>query len=521
MPGMMKRYAVMVMCVLFSKFAIGAPVKAPAGTFNGKVFPDMIQYRGIPFAKPPVGQLRWKAPQKADYVENFDATEFGAKCAQPTSLFSTDTSKIVGSEDCLYLNVYKPNDDHKNLPVMVWIHGGGHITGFGNQFDPSQLTIKHNLVSVTFNYRLGPLGYLSHPAFGGDSGNFGLLDQQLALKWVKENIQAFGGDPDNITIFGESAGGASTGMQIITPSSANLFNKAILQSGPFVNDHFIISRTEADQHGEKYAANLGCTMQDKSLLNCLQKVPVLKAVVTSGVDEKASATEWGPVYGTAIVPKKARDAFASNEFNHVAIINGTNSDEGNLFAYFMALAHRLETYDDAKRNTMLQIGEENIDAVMKAYPKEDYATPAKQYAQMMTDYMFACPAYEANRALGKKVDVYAYEFSDQNAPVVLKPLPAVGDFGAYHASDIVYVFQTQFDLAGPQDLSPAQMVLSDKIQSYWANFARTGTPNADDLFKWKKYDGNDANIIDLNPGKSGYTTDFSERHKCNVWHSVL
>lgn len=343
----------------------------------------MIQYRGIPFAKPPVGPLRWKAPQKADYIKHFDATTFGAKCAQPISLFTTDTSQIVDSKDCLYLNVYKPNNDDKNLPVMVWIHGGGHITGSGNQFDPSQLTIKHNLISVTFNYRLGPLGYLSLPTFGPDSGNFGLLDQQLALKWVKENIQAFGGDPSNITTFGESTGGPSTGMQLITPSSAGLFQKAILQSGPFLNDRFIISRAEADQHGKKYAANLGCEVQDKLLLNCLQQVPELTAATTSSKDEKASATEWGPIYGTTLVPKKARDAFAPGAFNHVAIINGSNSDEGNLFAYVMALGHRLETYADAKHYTMLQIGQGNIDAVMEAYPQAAYATPAKQYARIM------------------------------------------------------------------------------------------------------------------------------------------
>ena len=207
-------------CFAFTTAASAAAevIQAPAGQFTGKVVQDTIQYQGIPYAKPPVGQLRWKAPQPVSYLNHYQATSFKSMCTQPGSLFG-GAENIRGSADCLYLNVYVPEQakPKKDLPVMVWIHGGGFLTGSGDQFDPTLLTQNQEVITVSLNYRLGALGFLSRADLDDASGNFGTLDQQLAMKWVKDNISAFGGDANNITIFGESAGGMSVGAHLLMP----------------------------------------------------------------------------------------------------------------------------------------------------------------------------------------------------------------------------------------------------------------------------------------------------------------
>lgn len=518
-----KRSGVLLAATMLSQVANATSVSAPAGNFIGKEFPEMVQYRGIPYAKAPVGELRWKTPQKIGYLENYQATEFGEKCAQPLSLFTTDKTQIVGDEDCLFLNLYKPKTDRTDLPVMVWIHGGGHITGFGDQFDTSALTANKNVITVTFNYRLGPLGYLSHPALGKESGNFGLLDQQMVMQWVKDNAEAFGGNPDNITLFGESAGGMSTGMHILTPSSKGLFNKAIIQSGPFFSQFNIASRAKADKHGETYVKHLGCdNLQGDELMSCLRDIPVEQAVLTSGLENKVSvASEWSPVYGTPIVPKGAREALQSGEFNQVPVINGSNLNEGNLFAHYMLLGGQLTSFDDVEKILSFQYGEKQAKRVQASYPSDEYKTPGAMYADIMTDIMFACPSYTTSKNLAKYVDVYTYEFSDKNAPIIHKPHPDLDGFGAYHASDIVYVLQTDFDLAAPESLNTMQKALSDQIQTYWANFAKNDTPNAEGNVSWKKGDKQNLNVLSLTPEKMNYTEDFAQRHRCDIWEPLL
>lgn len=509
-------------CLCVSAPLMAKTISAPAGIFEGISTENTEQYRGIPYAKAPIGELRWKAPQPKEYMDHFSATTFGNKCAQPVSLFTTDKEHIVGNEDCLYLNVYVPQTDKKDLPVMVWIHGGGHITGFGDQFDTSALTANQNVITVTFNYRLGPLGYLSNAKFDDASGNFGLLDQQLAMKWVKENIHSFGGDEDNITLFGESAGGMSTGAHILTPSSKPYFNKAIIQSGPFFNRVALSDRSTTDNHGELYAKRVGCDeFAGEEFTACMQDVPVAKAVMTSGVEHSTSVTEWGPVYQTAIIPQNPRQAFASGEFNQVPVINGSNLNEGNLFAHYMLLGGLLSSFDALEKMLGMQYGQEKANQIVAAYDIAKYKTAGLMYADIMTDSMFACPSYFASTNLARFADVYTYEFTDTNAPIIHKPHPDLATFGAYHASDIVYVLQTDFDLAKPGMLNENQSALSDEIQTYWANFAKNGTPNRTNTYQWKKADDGKLNVLNLNPNGLSYVFDFAKHHHCDVWEPIL
>ncbi|TCK04146.1 carboxylesterase/lipase family protein [Marinobacterium mangrovicola] len=503
-------------------------VHAPAGNFTGKAVDKTIQYQGIPFAKPPVGELRWAAPEPVEYLDDYQATRFQSICTQPGSMFGGSLESVRGSEDCLYLNVYVPRikekgeDKLESLPVMVWIHGGGFVTGSSDQFDPTRLTENQQVISVSMNYRMGPLGYLSHPQLGDASGNFGSLDQQLAMQWVKDNIESFGGDPDNITIFGESAGGMSVGTQMLMPSSRGLFQKAILQSGPFLSGSLLKKREQADAQGETYAKNSACPENSAETLSCLRALPADKAVITSGSANGVQISEWGPTYETPLVPKTAMDALASGDFNQVPVINGSNSDEGNLFAYYFAKGGMAKDYASLKSMLEFQYGPAKAAEILEAYPWSHFPSAASLYGRIMTDSMFACQAYTTSKMLADQVPVYAYEFSDQDAPILLPPSNAISQFGAYHAADIVYVFQTDFDLAKPEQLTPEQQALADQFQRYWANFARTGTPNSANDPHWKQASSEGLTYMDLNSSgvsnRAGQA--FSQAHRCELWSSL-
>lgn len=508
--------------MLIAGVAQASSVTAPAGDFTGKAVGKTMQYQGIPYAKPPVGKLRWTPPEPIAHLENYQATSFKPICTQPGSMFGGSPDNIRGQEDCLYLNVYVPEGQHESLPVMVWIHGGGFITGSGDQFDPTRLTETQQVISVSFNYRLGPLGYLSHPELGEASGNFGSLDQQLAMKWVKDNIESFGGDPDNITIFGESAGGMSVGVQMLMPASKGLFDKAIMQSGPFLTGSLLNTRSQADAQGETYAKNAGCPEDSEATLACLLDLPAGKATTISGSTQGVMVSEWGPTYETQVIPNSPNDAMASGDYNQVPVINGTNANEGNLFAYYMEKGGQLKDHAAVKAMLEQQYGADLAAEIMQVYPRSQYPSAARLYAQVMTDSMFACPAFDANKLLAEQVPVYAYEFTDQQAPILLPQSPAFANLGAYHAADIVYVFQTDFDLAKPTQLSESQKALSDQIQRYWASFARTGTPNSGDDFNWHQASVDNFTYIDLNPQQliNRQAGEFSRAHHCDLWSRI-
>src|SRR5450755_4677618 len=294
----------------------GAVVGVDTGT--------LFAYKGIPYATPPVGALRWMPPQPAAaWTMARDASNFAPHCAQGASSFGVAST----SEDCLYLNVYRPKGASP-FPVMFWIHGGALLTGEGDDYDTRAL-VAQGVAVVTINYRLGPLGFLSHPALtaegGGASGNYGLMDQQAALQWVKRNIAAFGGDPANVTIFGESAGGLSTHSQIVSPLAAGLFQKAIVESGSYSLAPPALAVAEG--WGQNFATGAGCASQTAACLRGLSVATILANAAALQVQGSTLPTVDGKVLTQTFAA-----AFASGTFNKVPMIEGTNHHEYSLLS---------------------------------------------------------------------------------------------------------------------------------------------------------------------------------------------
>src|SRR6516164_4679492 len=308
---------------LSGRDAAGGPV---AGTANGPVRGlangAVDEFLGIPYAAPPVGALRWQPPQPgASWSGVRDATRFAPHCPQPATLFGQASM----SEDCLYLNVFTPSHQQagSHFPVMVWIHGGGLVTGESNDFDPAPL-VADGATVVTINYRLGALGSLAHPALAdanGQSGDYGLMDQQAALRWVQRNIAGFGGDPRNVTIFGESAGGLAVLSQVASPQARGLFERAIIESGSYNLTQPSLS--SAETAGKAFAASAGCASQTAA---CLRSLPVSTILADQG--------GYTPNINSEVLPETLGTAFATGNFNRVPIINGTNRDEWRTFIAF-------------------------------------------------------------------------------------------------------------------------------------------------------------------------------------------
>jgi para-nitrobenzyl esterase len=481
---------------------------AGKGTLVGASTDVMRKWLGIPYAAPPVGSLRWKAPQPAANFGERDAGKFAPHCAQPASPFGQASS----SEDCLYLNVYAPASGG-GFPVMVWIHGGALLTGEGDDYDPTAL-VKQGVAVVTLNYRLGPLGFLAHPALtgegGGSSGNYGLMDQQAAIKWVKDNIASFGGDPANITIFGESAGGLSTHSQIASPLAAGLFQKAIVESGSYN----IATPTLAagETQGQSFATKAGCTDQSAA---CLRNLPVATIVANSSAIQFTGTTL--PVVDGKVLPLSLSDAFTSGKFNKVPVIEGTNQHEYSLLSAVtvdVALGHPI-TATDYPTQVNATFGATVGAAVQQAYPPASAPSPAWAYDNALTDAVFACNG----RSIAKKLTangatVYAYEFADANAPMVFAIPPRTEGYGAYHAAEIQYVWPTQQKIYSGAPFTAAQTDLSNRMVGFWTQFAKTGNPNASGS-TWPAYTAANDAYLTLAPGAIAVNTAFSAQHKCS------
>ena len=307
-------------------------VQTASGAVRGAFADDHLLFAGIPYAAPPVGPLRWRAPQPpARWQGVRDASKFGARCTQDTTN-DPDFGRSV-SEDCLTLNVWTPNSSAgRPVPVMVWIHGGGFVNGSGDIYDSRWMVAQGDIIVVTLNYRLGALGFLAHPALGAndDVGNYGFADQQAALRWVHDNIANFGGDPNKVTIAGESAGAMSVCDHLVAPGSAGLFRAAILQSGPCGAE---TDRATAEQISVAYAAAAGCA-DPATAADCLRALPVAKLTQLPVYFHLSSDGLTGPISGTAVLPTDAMTAIAAGKAARVPVLIGTNHDEYTLLAAF-------------------------------------------------------------------------------------------------------------------------------------------------------------------------------------------
>ena len=483
-------------------------VRTQAGSVRGLVAPDHRLFSGIPYAAPPVGALRWQPPQPAAEWDGFrDATRAGPRCIQDVS---NDVDRSETSEDCLTLNVWTPPAGHEPRPVMVWIHGGSFINGSGDIYDATSLTDRGDMVVVTINYRLGALGFLAHPALGptGDVGNYGLADQQAALRWVRDNIAAFGGDPDKVTIAGESAGGMAVCDHLVAPGSAGLFDAAIVQSGPCQAQYDLPA---AQRTSEKYAADAGCG-DPATAAACLRALPperLQKPVLYGriGTDQLS-----GPVTGTATLPVDPITGAAQGRAAKVPALVGTTADEFTLFTALQYIRGR--AFDAAHYPELLsQAFGPNAGAVAQQYPPEQFGGSVPlAYSAAVTDGVFACTADRLANSLSASQPVYFAEFDDPGAPAP-EPLHAAPfPVGAGHSLELRYLF----DVGGAEALDPAQQKLSQEMVGYWSRFVTTGSPASG----WPSLADGAGARMSLQPGGSRIITDFDETHRCAFWEGL-
>jgi para-nitrobenzyl esterase len=383
------------------------------GSVEGVAVAGGYAFRGLPYAAPPIGDLRWRPPQPpASWRGARDASQYAPSCPQPPNLFRPPGPE---SEDCLYLNVSTPTlRHHAERPVLVWIHGGGFTEDGALNYDGTTLAAD-GIVVVTINYRLGALGFLAHPALasrpGGPAGNYGLMDQQAALRWVRSNIAEFGGDPDNVTIAGQSAGGVSVLAHLVSPHSRGLFRRAIVESGAFALNQISLSQAEA--FGETFAAQAGC--QDQTA-ECLRRV-----TVATLVKEFPGAAIPGVVDGK-VLTESIGAALAAGHFAHVPILNGVNHNEEWIFVAGLGLAVSGGMYVPAPAPTpasyqsviasVLGVSDTRAAAIAAEYPLDAYPAAIVALSTLVSDANFACPAMQVDRWTARRVPTFAYEFDE-------------------------------------------------------------------------------------------------------------
>ena len=394
----------------------GLVVATAGGAVRGRAAAAGQEFLGIPYAAPPVGALRWQPPRPAaPWHGTRAATSYAPHCPQPPGSFGRAST----SEDCLYLNVFTPAANKaRNLPVMVWVHGGSLRTGESDDYNPAGL-VRDGVVVVTINYRLGALGFLadsalaSHP--GGPSGNYGLMDQQAALRWVQRNIRGFGGNPGDVTLFGESAGGLSTLAQLVSPGARGLFQRAIVESGTYQLTQQPLAAAESA--GKTFAAKAGCV---SNTVACLRRLPVSTILA----DDDPSG--YTPDVDGAVLAQSIKTALSDGQFNRVPVVIGTNHDEYRLFvAAFQFLGARVTAanYQSMIAST-LAVSAAIAGAIAAQYPLSRYPSPPVALGAVGTDAIFACHALTAEESLARYVPTYAYEFNDENAPEPFLPQPA-------------------------------------------------------------------------------------------------
>ncbi len=523
-----RRAALAAFCAALTALTLAAAAasspRAPVvvidgGPVRGVAVPGGYAFRGLPYAAAPTGQLRWRAPRPpADWHGVRDATQFAPSCPQQTNpLLNPFVPPGPLDEDCLYLNVSTPalhNPHGDDRPVLVWIHGGGLTQDAARNYDGSKLATDGTVV-VTINYRLGALGFLAHPALasrpGGPAGNYGLMDQQAALRWVQRNIARFGGDPDNVTIAGQSAGGLSVLAHLVSNGSRGLFHRAIVQSGAFALTQ--LSLADAEEFGQNFAEIADCPDQSAE---CLRGLPV-----SALVEHFPPAAIPGVVDGE-VLTESIGPALAGGRFARVPILNGINHDEEFLFVAALNLAVSngtfvevppvtAESYQDVIA-TVLGVDAARAAEIAAEYPLAAYPAPIFAFTTLVSDANFACPALQVNGWTSANVPTFAYQFNDDSAPHPLAPPGALPI--ATHSSELQYLFDLP-NVPFPATLNPAQESLAGSMRAAWANFAANGDPSSAAV-PWPSFNDS-ARALSLELPQPQVDTNFASRHHCSFW----
>lgn len=490
-------------------------VRTDAGLVRGQVGATRV-FNGIPYAAPPVKELRWQAPQPVKPWQGVrDASKLSSACPQQ------DNPEAPGGstdEDCLYLNVTTPlQQAARPRAVVVWLPGGGFFSGAGNSYEASKLASRGDVVVVTVNYRLGIFGFFGYPGLAG-SGTYGIQDQQAALRWVQRNARAFGGDPRNVTVAGESAGGMSVCAQLTSPTATGLFAKAVMQSGSCAfnwadnsqypgqaADSPWVSQKTVQSTGSAWAASSKAKLKcqpGRGMLDCLRAAD--PAVL---VEDTLQFTQ--PAYGgTAVLPLSPAKAMKAGLFHRVPVLSGNNHDEAA--GWMSAFNGGVLTDADYPRLLTDMVGAADARKVEREYPLAQYGSTKAAWTAVTTDRLWSCTQVANDQQAARKVPVYAYEFADK-----LSPLTQPGN-GAAHAVELPYLFS----LGGYElPLTATQKRLSEQMIDYWTAFARTGDPNGPGRPHWAPAGKGDISGLSLAPTDQGsiQRVNLSAEHHCGFW----
>ncbi|HEY5926005.1 MAG TPA: carboxylesterase family protein, partial [Kofleriaceae bacterium] len=449
-------------------------VTTTSGVLRGARDGETFAFKRVAFAAPPTGDARYAPPQPVSCPDGeVDATMLGPRCPQ------LDANAFVGDEDCLHLNVWAPAAAAATpRPVMVWIHGGGNSQGTAVDpiYDGRRLAEAGDVIVVTTNYRLGQLGFLAHAGFGEGNGVFGLLDQIAALTWVRDNIAAFGGDPANVTIMGESAGARDVCSLVASPPAKGLFHRAIMQSGSCKG---LPLRARAEQNGADVAAAVGCdTAADVAA--CMRGVPAEMVIRALPPDISAlTSSPYQPMIDGIVQTDQPANVIAAGIHAAVPFVVGANADEtANSAPPIMTVMQ----YESLVR---MQLPPTIADAALQRYPASAFPTPRAAYVRLTTDARFVCPSREIAKAAdaGQSATVYRYFFQYR------QPL-------AVHGLDVPFVFGTFSAIMtpnGPFQPTATDLAVAGVVQGYWSRFARSG--DAGGTPAWPVYDANDSTLV--------------------------
>lgn len=479
--------------------ALPTQIQTQSGLVEGTTTADgnARAYEGIPFAAPPVGNLRWQKPQPVAAWEGVrKAVAFGPRCMQ-APIYSDMIFRDSGpSEDCLYLNVWTAaKSAEAKLPVMVWIYGGGFAAGASSEprQDGSKLAEK-GVVVVSMNYRLGVFGFFAHPDLTKESpehasGNYGLMDQASAIEWVRKNIAAFGGDPGNVTIFGESAGSISVSAQMASPISKNLIKRAIGESGSALSFASpTLSLEQAERQGSDFARAIG--KADLPALRAMKAQDLLDAA-----QQNRSRIRFWTIADGYFLPRSPLDIYRAGTQAHVPLLAGWNTDEQPAAAFFGKAPHTLESYAEKIKS----LYGDHAPEVLKLYPAANDSQMNDSATALAGDRFIAYSTWKwiDEQSQTGSSPVYRYHFEEAPPQPAGKP-----SRGAYHSADIEYVFETLDSKDVPW--TDADRKLSDMISSYWTNFAKTGDPNGPGLPKWRPTTAKDSyEVMHLIEGNEG------------------
>ncbi len=497
---------------------MGELIDTRSGTVEGFVRNDVVEFRGIPYAAPVSGDARWSLPQPvAPWSGVFPAMHFSPACPQAARYGLTERSD---EEECLTLNISRPlGKSARPRPVLLWIHGGAFVGGAASLYRLDRLARMADAVVVSINYRLGVFGFMAPP--GGTSGEkrvLGLEDQRLAMRWVKDNIAAFGGDPDNITLAGESAGAISVCMHMLAPEQTRgLFHRAIIQSGACNTP--LRSLAEAEAFAARVAKDVGCT-DPKTELACLKAVAPQRLIEAGAVAARTDLRAFAPFTGNPTVPRAAGDALPAGAFVRVPVLNGFTRDEMRLYVGYDVQNGAVITADTYPVMVRGIYGDK-ADQVLAAYPLKPGERVPETLGSLMSDFMPGvgithCLMLESGRLLARHVPVYQWEFADRTAPVRGVSIPILPDpgfvLGAVHSGELNALFPGFSNTAAMSapDLGPASQKLADQIVATWARFMRAAKPGAD----WRH-----STVMRFEPGAVRPFDAWAD-YKCDFWRAA-